>query len=204
MNRTVRMNIRIILTSTLLALTCALSAQVDGFGLRTNLLSWAALSPSLGADISWNNRYMLVVDGSYGDWHLDDDKSGIRLSGVGLEARRYFSTGSNEVWYNPSGGIYNGLYAGIDARYIRFNVNFNEKNREGNMYTAGLVLGYTFHTLNSHWVVDASFGLGYVHREYDKCKWYPPANDYRSLGLRKIDGPGLTNLNVSLAYRFKL
>lgn len=201
------MNIRIILISALLALTTitrAQSVRVDGVGLRTNLLSWAVLSPSLGVDIAWNNRYMLVADGSYGDWHLSDDDMGVRLSSIGVEARRYFSNGSKEVWYNPGGSNYFGLYTGIDARYIRFNANFGEKNREGNMYTAGLLLGYTFHTLNSHWVVDASFGFGYVHREYDKCKWYPPANDYRSLGLKKMDGPGLTNLNVSLAYRFKL
>lgn len=202
------MNIRIILTSALLVLTsitCALSAQVDGLGLRTNLPAWILLSPSLGADISWNSRYMLVVDGSYGDWNLDQDKEGIRLSSIGVEARRYFSAGadSEKKWYNPAGGRYNGLYAGIDARYLRFNTNLSGKHREGNMYTAGVLAGYTFHTA-SNWVIDTSIGLGYVHREYDSYKWYPPANDDRGLGLKKKNGLGLTNLSVSLAYRFKL
>lgn len=207
MNQTEMMNIRIILTGALLALTsitCALSAQVDGLGLRTNLPSWLVLSPSLGADISWNGRYMAVVDGSYGNWDISESSSNaIRLSSVGVEGRRYFSAGNGETWYNPTGGKYRGLYMGIDGRYIRFNTKLSKTNREGNMYTAGLLVGYTFH-IRSNWVVDASIGAGYVHREYDRYKWYPPAEDYRGLGLRKIDGLGLTNLSVSLAYRFKL
>lgn len=187
------------------SLTCSLSGQVEGVGVRSNLLSWAFLSPSIGADVSWNGRFMAVVDGSYGDWGVPSGSVYVvRLSSIGAEARRYFSRSGDECWYNPRGGKYFGLYMGIDARYTRFDTRTPSKSYEGNMYTAGVLVGYTFHTLASNWVVDASIGAGYVHREYDSYKWYPPANDYRGLGLKKKKGPGLTNLSVSLAYRFKL
>lgn len=182
--------------------TLSATAQIDGLGIRTSFLSWAMLSPSLGADISWNSRYLLAVDGSYGDWKISHDTRTLRLSTAGAEIRRYFSNGE-AIGVNPNGGAYRGMYLGIDGRYIKFDNTLRSTGNEGHFVTAGLVVGYTFR-LRGNWAVDASAGCGWVWKDYNRYKSYAPAGKDRRIGTVKENGFGLTNLNVALVYKFNL
>lgn len=178
----------------------AATAQVDGFGLRTSLLPWAVGSPSVGADITWNGRYLFAADGNFGDWKVDRGDRRFRHSSVGIEARRYFSDGT-PCWASPNGGVYKGMYLGIDGRHHWINNSITTIVREGIFITAGLVVGYSFHT-RGNWSVDAGIGCGYVYKDYNKYILYPPAGMDRLMGVVKGSGFGLTSLSVSLVYRF--
>lgn len=176
------------------------TAQVDGFGLRTNLLPWLSGSPGIGADISWNSRYLLAVDGNYGDWDINDDNRCIRHSSIGIELRRYLSNGTS-MWANPHGDAYRGMYLGVDGRYHLLNSNLFRTGKEGNLVTAGLVVGYTFR-LQGRWTIDAGIGCGYIHKDYNTYEWYAPAGMNRRTGSVNKGVLGLTNLSVALVYRF--
>jgi len=188
---------------TLALLACGaphVRAQVDGFGLRTNLLTWALGSPGIGADISWNSRYMLVADGNYGDWNIGKDDRRIRHTSYGVGLRRYFSDGT-PMWANPWGDAYHGMYLGIDGRYTELNQTVFKPNIEGKFITAGLLVGYTFR-LRGAWTVDAGIGCGYIHRDYTEYEYYPPAGMNRQTDTVKGGTFGLTHLQVTLGYRF--
>lgn len=189
------MNIRVIITGALLAissLTYSLSGQVLGLGVRSNVASWALLSPSLGLDVMLPGGFMATLDGSYGDWGISrSSSSAIRVSSIGLGGRKYFDLASQ------------GWFVGADVRYLRFNTLRHKIEREGNMITAGVLGGYTF-LLGKNWWLDTSIGAGYVNRRYDKAKYYPPAGEDRGLGSRKLNTVGITNLNIAFVYRFNL
>lgn len=191
---------KIILFSLSLFAAVATTAQVDGFGLRTNLLPWAVGSPSLGIDMSWNRHYLLAIDGNYGDWKIGQGHERFRHSSAGIELRRYFSDGMAN-WANPNGGACKGMYLGIDGRYHWINNTLTDTGKEGNLVTAGLVVGYSFH-LSGRWGIDAGIGAGYVHKDYNKYMWYPPAGMDRKTAEVNKGGFGLTHFNVALVYRF--
>lgn len=187
--------LKILFTGALLvagSLTCSLSGQVLGVGVRTNVASWALLSPSLGVDVMLPGSFMVTLDGCYGDWGISkSSSSAIRLSSVGLGGRKYFDLTSR------------GWFVGVDARFLRFNTLKDKIHREGNMITAGVLGGYTF-LLGKNWWLDTSVGAGYINQRYDKAKYYPPAGEDRGLGTRKKNTVGLTNLSIAIVYRFNL
>lgn len=177
-------------------------AQLDGIGLRTQLPQWAFLSPGAGFDLSWNGRYMFTAFGSYGDWDISKDTKTIRISTAGVDVRRYFSNGTAS-WLNPSGGQYFGMYLGLAGRLLNFDSRLTSKSKQGNIWTVGPILGYTFH-LRGNWTCDASFGLGYCYDDYSRYKWYPPMEIYRQ--TKQVSGGrfGLTDVSIAITYRFKL
>ncbi|MDL2213020.1 DUF3575 domain-containing protein [Bacteroides sp. OttesenSCG-928-E20] len=192
----------IVLSAFIVCASLAAVAQIDGLGLRTNLLGWALASPGLGADISWNGRYLLAVDGNYGDWDIEPGYKGIRHSSYGMELRRYFSAGQPTP-VNPHGGAYRGLFMGIDARYHLYNITIGTPHKEGEAITASLLAGYTFR-LNKAWAIDAAIGAGYVHYDYNQFVYYPPVDMNRLTGTRKGNTLAITHLKVALVYRFTL
>jgi len=177
-----------------------------GFSLRTNLLLWAFGSPSLGLDLTFGSRWQAGIDGSYGNWHLSHTSNAARLTTAGVQLRRYFRsfqtphTGRGSYRSNSRG-----LYLGVDLRYTHFNEQLltPDTGREGDLLTAGLLLGYSF-TLgtNGQWALDTALGLGYIHKDYDRYAWYNPAGMNRRIGSRNTDAFGLTTLEAALVYRF--
>lgn len=192
--------------------------------LRTNLLTWAVGSPGLGVSVGFGPRWQVGIDGSYGNWAVSHNSTAIRFSTAGAEARYYLqpkkasgnaakagsnaanigsnaaNIGSSAAYANASAAA-RGLYLGIDARYSHFNDYFTETGHEGDLLTAGILVGYTFTLGHPRWSLDASLGCGYVHRDYERYTWYPPAQDFLYLGSRTRNGFGLTNASVSIAYR---
>lgn len=167
--------------------------KINGWGLRTSVPAWFVLSPSIGADISWNQRYRLALDASYGhgDAPKNDDK-GVHLSSVGIEVRRYMKPVA-----------YSGFYLGADVRRLEFNYKLSSIGRDGWAITAGILAGYTF-KLPASWGIDVSAGCGYIHSDYTRYRWYEPQKMNRFLNNRIRNTVGLTNLNVALHYGFCL
>lgn len=178
-------------------------------GLRANLLTWALGSPGLGLTLDVGPRWQFGIDGSYGNWDISHRTHAVRISTAGVEARRYFKSEwtRREVDKLTRGGVdrgtrARGAYLGINVRYTHFNQLLTDVGREGDLLTAGILVGYTFTLGHPRWSLDASLGCGYIHRSYDRYSWYPPAGEFRLLGSRTRNGLGLTNLAVGLGYQF--
>lgn len=183
--------------------------ELDSWGLRTSIPAWCMLSPGIGADITWNGRYMLAADLSYNHGSAPKNNgNGLHLSSIGLEARYYTRSYGTDARQeaNVAGkeqAAYRGLYLGIDARRLEFNYKLSDIGRDGWAFTTGVLVGYTF-ILPKNWGIDMSAGCGYVHSDYTRYEWYPQKKLYRHTGDRVRNGFGLTNLNIALSYRFKL
>jgi len=181
--------------------------------LRTNLLTWALGSPGLGLALDLSPRWQLSLDGSYGNWSISHRTHALRLSTAGVEVRRYFRTQSPHRAANCPLSIVNcqlspvncplapGPYLGLDLRYLHFNTLWGSVGREGDQLSAGILAGYSFTLGHPRWTLDASIGLGYRHRSYDRYTWYAPAHDFRLLGHRHRNSLGLTSIGVALNYR---
>lgn len=166
--------------------------------LRTNLLTWAVGSPGLGVSLGIGPCWQVGIDGSYGNWNVSHRSTAIRISTAGAEARRYLQPATEDK------NACRGIYLGLDTRYTHFNHRLTDIGREGDLITAGILVGYTFCLGHPRWSLDASLGCGYIHRNYERYTWYEPAQDFRYLDTRTRNGFGLTNLSVSIAYRLPL
>lgn len=203
LNANTRRSIRSIFLLVILCAACTVGsnrAQAQTrIDLRTNLLTWAVGSPGLGVSVGFGPRWQVGIDGSYGNWAVSHNSTAIRFSTAGAEARYYLQP--KKASGNAAKAAARGLYLGIDARYSHFNDYFTETGHEGDLLTAGILVGYTFTLGHPRWSLDASLGCGYVHRDYERYTWYPPAQDFLYLGSRTRNGFGLTNASVSIAYR---
>lgn len=190
------------------------STERAAIGIRTNLLSWALLSPSLGVDLQWGSRWQAGIDGSIGLMSTDPDNGEaqfVNMSSVGVELRRYFSacySSTDNRLANANGcQSHHGPYLAIDARMLRINnkmdVDIDGIGRNGYIYTAGLTLGYTF-WLPGAMTIDLGLGAGYVRRDYNRYVWYAPKQQNRLLTPRIDSTFGLTHAEISLVYHFKL
>lgn len=180
----------------------ASSTAGSRLSLRTNLLTWALGSPGLGLALDLSPRWQLSLDGSYGNWSISHRSNALRLSTAGVEVRRYFRTQAPHRAANCPLSIVNcPLFLGLDLRYLHFNTLWGSVGREGDQLSAGILAGYSFTLGHPRWTLDASIGLGYRHRSYDRYTWYAPAHDFRLLGHRHRNSLGLTSIGVALNYR---
>lgn len=168
-------------------------AQVHSIGIRTSLPAWLLASPSLGVDVQMGKRLSLGVNGSFAGCKIKGFDEAYRVGSLGVEGRRFFK----------GDGEFQGFYLGLQARWIHFNLRNKEPYRHGNMYTAGLLGGYTF-VNTRHFGVDVNVGVGYQHRKYDNYIWYFP-DDLPLYRDRTTENKfGLTQADVTLVYRFNL
>lgn len=182
------------LSQLFITITCFAStaqAQISEVGVRVNLLSWATLSPGLGAEVMWNQRYLAAIDGSYGDFCLTSHRRELRMSSVGAEVRRYLDNDTS----------FQGLYFGAGTRWLKFNRQQKSHGKEGELWMAGLNAGYTLRICGS-WSADATIGAGYVHRNYDRYEWYSPVGMYRKTGSKSSGTFGITAAAINIIYRF--
>lgn len=121
---------------------------------RANLLRWATLTPDLGVEWRVNNRWALVVNGSWTTWRWSDKDRRYALREIAPEVRRYLGD-------NARG------YVGVMYKAGAFNYKFSETGRQGNILGCGITGGYVL-PLNSCLSLDFSLGLGWLHAHYDK------------------------------------
>ena len=163
-------------------------AQMENVGVRTNALTWIALSPSLGFDVQLDQQWQANFDLNIPIVSAGHNR--IHMSGFGSEIRRYF------------GPSYQGLYMGLGARYLKYNKQFNnDPGRDGKLMLLGLTGGYVF-DIGKRWSIDTNIGLGYVQDDYSRYDWYNPRQENRLLYGNVSNRFGLTNAELSIVYHF--
>lgn len=180
--------------------------QAQNLGVRSNILTLATLSPSLGVDIQFAGRWQAGIDGHTG--LLGKCADYLQMSGAGFEMRRYFfnpyHSADINTETNGEGSSFHGPYMGINTRYLKYNDQMrNSCPRDGWFYTAGVTVGYTF-WLPRNWTVDLGVGAGYVHKDYKDYDYYVPHDKYRLINNRITNRFGLTNAELSVAYHFSI
>lgn len=174
-----------------LAFLLCVDIQAQRVALKTNLLSDATTSPSLGVEAAVHPHISVDLSGSYNGWTLGGGKS-LKHGLVQPEAR---------YWIHE---CFNGHYFGLHAHYMNYDFGgiklpFGMDKRhayDGNAYGMGISYGYQLY-VSPQWNIEFTLGGGYTYFEYDKYN-FPRTGD--KIGKFKNQYWGLTKAGISIVY----
>ncbi len=146
-----------------------------GLYLRANLLRWATLTPDLGLELRFKQRYALVVNGSWTSWSWNDKDRRYALREIAPEFRYYIGKKCRG-------------YVGAMYKVGAFNYKFSEYGKQGNILGGGITGGYAL-PLNRCLSLDFSLGLGYLHANYDRYNVIDGVRVHQGRGEKDWWGP---------------
>ena len=129
-------------------------AWTSSLSVRANLLRWASLTPDIGVEWRFKERWSLSVNGSWTSWEWDNKNRRYALWEVTPEIRHYLGEKQRG-------------YAGILFKAGQFNYKFSDTGRQGDILGGGLTGGYVL-PLNNGLSLDFSLGIGYLNADYEK------------------------------------
>lgn len=173
--------------------------------LKTNLLSWAGITPSLqrttfmpnlSAEVFFARRWSVNLTGMYADWDYDGSRQHLGASAYSLEPRFWFK----------GDGKYRWIYIGAYGQAGDFNSRSTDASRiekgtancTGTYWQGGLSLG-CYLLLNAHWGIEFGVRGGCRKAEAHTYDVEPP-HFYLNRDLTD-NYWGLTGINVSISYR---
>lgn len=166
------------------------------FGIKTNMFYWASTTPNLGLEMAVGKKHTAQVFFGLNPWKQSGgDHSSLRHWMVMPEYRYWFNL-NFDGWFlgaHALGGQYNvggvkfpfGLLKGLRShRY------------EGWYIGGGITAGKQWN-LFTHWNLEASIGLGYIHTKYDKFECGTCGEKLKSAHKNYV---GPTKVALSLIY----
>ena len=132
----------------------AAKAARPDISLRANLLRWATLTPSLGAEWRFSPSWGVAVGGSWTSWQWNGKDRRYALWEVAPELRHY-------VGRERRG------YIGAMAKAGQFNYKLSATGRQGSLAGGALTGGYLLR-LGRSLSLDLSAGVGCIHADYDR------------------------------------
>lgn len=132
-------------------------------GIGVNLLSSAALIPSIQVDSYFSNRFSVSAEWYYSKWNYSAQNV-FNVSMANLELR-YFPMGKKKTFE----GLYIGLYGGAGEYDFRWGT---QDGRQSQFVSAGLSLGYVLPLGKSGFYFEAGISGGYVTEKIEKYIQY--------------------------------
>lgn len=190
--------IRLFAASVLIAAGGSCFAQ--NVAIKTNLVSDALASPSLGIEFGLAPKWTLDISGQVNFWDISDHKWRHWLAQP--EARYWFCRRfmGHFIGVHALGGEFN--VGNIDLGFDLLGTNF--RNFRSNRYVgwgagAGIAYGYDW-VLGRHWNIEAEVGLGWIYTRYDV---YPCTVCGRKIASdRHHNYFGPTKLTINVVYTF--
>lgn len=149
------------------AFTC-LHVQAQQFGIKSNILYDAALSPNLGVELQIAPKWSLDISGNLNAWNLKDGKKWKHWL-VQPEARYWFceAFGGHFLGIHLHGGQYNFGHLDLPFKFLGTDFRKLKDNRyQGWFAGAGIAYGYAW-MLHRHWNLEAEIGIGYSYSRFD-------------------------------------
>ena len=145
-----------------------LPARAQTFGIKTNILPDAVLSPNLGVEIGLARHWSLDITGELNLWPIHDHYWKHWL--VQPEARYWLCNRFNGHFFalHANGGQFNlgNLHNGITFLGTKFS-DLSDYRYQGTAGGAGIGYGYAW-ILGKHWNLEAEIGIGWLYAKYDK------------------------------------
>lgn len=179
-------------------------------GVKTNIVSWAGVTPefeyktfmpNLAAEVFFLDSWSTQASGTYAYWDYDGGKQFWGVSGYSIEPR---------FWPFSGDGLYRWLYIGMFGQFGDFDVRSIEgesskggatTNYTGTYWQGGLSLG-CYIPLLRHFGLEIGARGGYQSANTKVYDIEPPYNYFNH--KETVNRFGLMELNVSLSYRFGL
>lgn len=146
-----------LITTVVVMLAVASPATAQRINVKTNALYWLAMSPNLGVEFRINRHMTFNLEG------VVNRVSGFKPYGVSnLSTKGFAFEPEARYWFSarPQAGHFVGLTA-IAANY---DLQFNDKRHDGDLFGGGITYGYSF-VLSRHWSLETTIGVGAVYRQ---------------------------------------
>lgn len=176
----------------IISVLCTFPAFAQKWGVSTNTLYWATVTPNVGIEYSFHRQMSAAVNISYNPFTFSENRKWKHALGV-VEYR---------YWLSES---FKGHYAGMHLTAGVFNLgnlpfgSLKEHRFEGNLYGGGFTYGYQWN-IGSRINIGADIGLGYFRMDYNKF-YCPTCGDKIDHYNTNYFGP--TKIGVSLIYFIK-
>lgn len=142
--------------------------RAGDFGIKTNLLYDALLSPTIGFEVGVAPKWSLDLSGTLNAWTVNDKRWKQWM--VQPEARYWFCRrfAGSFIGLHAIGGQYNFGHLNFGGRnFLGTNLKLLEDHRlQGWMAGAGIAYGYSW-ILARHWNLEAELGIGWIYTRYD-------------------------------------
>lgn len=158
LSRTYRQVSRVIFTIIFLVSTATVACHAQQFAVKTNVLYDALGVPQLGVEYSLAEQHSVSLSGTYNPLKYGEKKW-----------KNFSLQPEYRYWFHR---VYTGPYVGANIVWGGFNIDklnigsLEGKQRQGHFVGAGAVAGYNV-ILSTHFSLDFTVGLDYVHAKYD-------------------------------------
>ena len=175
------------------------SAFSQKVAIKTNLISDAVTSPSLGIEFRMKPKWTMDISGQVNAWNISDRRW--RHWMVQPEARYWFCEAFEDsfIGFHAIGGQFNIGNINNSISFLGSDFGKLKDHRyQGWGVGAGIVYGYDW-MLSKHWNLEACIGVGWIHCWYDR---YPCAVCGTKEGSGQHDYFGPTKLSLAIEYLF--
>lgn len=189
-----------ILVLAIAVLQLIIVTQAQTVGIKTNLISDAALSPNLGFEIGLARKWSLDLTGQTCLWDVN-----------GHKWKHWMAQPEIRLWFcDRFAGHFMGLHA-IGGQYNFGNIHNNIKflgsdfsqltdyRFQGWAAGAGIAYGYAW-VLGKHWNLEAEIGIGWMYTRYDQFSCFDCGRKVAEDLHHNYIGP--TKLSLALEYIF--
>ena len=170
-------------------------------GIKTNLLTDIAATPSLGVEVALADHWTAELDGQIIAWTIKDHSWKHWL--VSPEFKWWYCEKFNGSFFDIHllGGQFNVGNIKNSINFLGQNISLLSDYRFQGWYLgAGIGYGYAW-TLADHWNLEAEIGIGYAYMKYDRYHLNCNCDD-NALKNKQHNYFGLTKLALSLEYLF--
>lgn len=188
---------------TLILVLCLLSAfcaYTQKIGIKTNIISDAVTSPSLGIEFKMSPRWTFDISGQMNAWNIHERRW-----------RHWMIMPEIRVWYCDAfqgsfwaihllGGQYNVGNINTDLKFLGSDFSGLKDHRyQGWAAGAGIGYGYDW-VLGIHWNLEFEIGIGWIYTRYDEFPCITCGKAELRNQPHNYFGP--TKLALSLEYLF--
>ena len=186
----------LIFSSTIATAWCGTSDRDSSPGieiaLKSNLLHDLAITPDVGVEISFKERYSVSLEGVYAWWGCDTEHRYWRIRGAQLEMRLWFGDKISER-------AMTGHHIGVYGLVHDYDFEFGGKGWQSPHITYGIGVNYGYSLrLNSRLNLDLNIQIGYSSGTLVKYK--PQCGQYVCTDRSRHRYFGPTGVGVTLVW----
>ena len=194
------MNLKKLFLPVFLFVSTLTSMSSQEVGIKSNLLSDAALSPNLGVEIGLAPKWTLNLVGQVNFWDVNGHKWKHWLAQP--EARYWFCDrfAGHFVGLHAIGGQYNFGHIKNGIKFLGSDFSqLSDYRFQGWAAGAGIAYGYDW-ILSKHWNLEAEIGIGWIYTRYDKYRCSDCGKKVASGLHHNYVGP--TKIDINIVYIF--
>lgn len=169
--------------------------------LKTNVVSDAFASPSLGGELIVAPKWSVDFSWQFNNWSFSRGKRWKHWM-IEPEARYWLCDASAGHFFGAHllGGMYNFGHLNLPLNFLGSNLKLLKDNRyQGWAIGMGVAYGYSW-ALAKHWNIEAEIGVGYLFTRYDRFECEGCGKEIESGKNHNYFGP--TKLAFNLVYVF--